>query len=505
MKMFTLIVLCLISCWFSKNLFAQCDVKISGKTCKGTVLTANADKSSLMKLEWQLNGKTVATFGSPLLGVTVAGGKGEGNDSDQLDEPNGVFVDVHNNVWVADTKNARIQEFKNGSKKGITIGKGLPNAPTFPTTLFVKGDGSVYVADYFESKVKLLTKGGHEWIDVAGQNNEMHLTRGVWVDKYGNVYATDIDNNRVLKYKPDSSVGKTVAGGNGYGSGLDQLAKPTSVVVDFQGNLYINDEDNQRVVKWAPGAKSGIVVAGNGALLDILPPGGSKNPIYASATTTTGLTGISQTVLYISDKAKNDVEMWPEGASSGVVVAGGNGRGDLPCQLNKPFANFICGNYLYVADRDNARIQRFDLTAGAINIQFTATEPGNYSVTATFNNECRVKSNIIQVTSGCEETSALSASNIADAVSAEINSSKAFAYPNPAKNSVTINFFSKQNGKYIFELSELSGKTLSHKEINALRGINNTALDVSSFAKGIYFITLINPDKTKQSIKLNKE
>jgi hypothetical protein len=361
----------------------------------------------------------------------------------------------------------------------------------------------VYVADYFESKVKRLAKDGKRWVDVAGKNNEMNLTRGVWVDKYGNVYATDCGHSRVLKFAPHSSVGEVVAGGHGYGSALNQLARPTSVVADDLGNLYITDEDNQRVVKWAPGAKKGIVVADNGVLNIIT--GGLHNPIYASATLTKGFTGQSQVVLYVSDKFNNSVEMWPEGASTGTTIAGGNGAGSDPDQLNKPFANFICGNYLFVADRDNARIQRFDLSSDEINTEFVATKPGVYSVTATFSNGCKVVSNNIQVSGGCEETNALSASNSSGAVSVQINNSKVLAYPNPANNNVTVSFSSKQNGKYIFEVSELSGKTLLHKEINALQGMNNTRIDVSGFAKGIYLITVIAPDKTKQSIKLNKE
>lgn len=500
--MFTLLCLCLMFCSINEILRAQCEIKIADNSCKGTVLTADADKNKLVKLEWKLNGETVATLGSSRLGVTVAGGYGEGSGAYQLDEPNGVFVDSHGNVWVADTKNHRVQKFAPGCRKGVTVGANLPNAPKYPTNLYVSADGSVYVAAYFGGKVKRLSKYGDKWVTVAGRNNEMDLTRGVWVDAVGNVYVTDAAHYRVMKYAPNSCYGKVVAGGHGYGSALNQLAKPTSVVVDAAYNLYITDEDNQRVVKWAPGAKCGVVVAGN-SLTGIVPPGGSKNPIYASATTTSGLAGSSQTILYISDIGRDDVEMWMEGASSGTIVAGGNGAGDKACQLNNPYANYICGNYLYVADKNNARVQRFDLSSGGISTEFTATKPGIYSVTATFSDGSTTISNKVQV-GGCEETAMLASAN-SNASSMKLNNAKAFAYPNPATNSVTINFSSNQNGKYIFEVSSVNGKTLAHREMNAIQGINNTTIDVSGLAKGIYFINVIAPDKTKQSIKVNKE
>jgi len=111
------------------------------------------------------------------------------------------------------------------------------------------------------------------------------------------------------------------------------------------------------------------------------------------------------------------------------------------------------------------------------------------------------------VTSNTIKISGTSASveNISSAVTAEGKSNNAFAYPNPVRNAVTINYSAKQNGMYIFELTELSGKILFHKEVNAVHGLNNTTIDMSRFTKGIYFVNIISADLRRQSIKLNKE
>ena len=53
-----------------------------------------------------------------------------------------------------------------------------------------------------------------------------------------------------------------MAGGNGYGDALNQLKDPYSVVVDGSGNIYVSDRENHRVMKWEPNAVSGTVVAG---------------------------------------------------------------------------------------------------------------------------------------------------------------------------------------------------------------------------------------------------
>ncbi|CAF2145682.1 unnamed protein product [Rotaria magnacalcarata] len=56
--------------------------------------------------------------------------------------------------------------------------------------------------------------------------------------------------------------GTLVAGGNGQGDGLNQLNEPTYLFVDRQQNVYVSDQNNKRVMKWDKGAKEGIVVAG---------------------------------------------------------------------------------------------------------------------------------------------------------------------------------------------------------------------------------------------------
>jgi hypothetical protein len=77
-------------------------------------------------------------------------------------------------------------------------------------------------------------------------------------------------------------------------------------------------------------------------------------------------------------------------------------------------------------------------------------------------------------------------------------------YPNPAINTCTISFTGKRGDKYVIELTDLSGKILQHKPGIALQGENRVTLGLSKYAKGVYFINLIDRNG-KQSLKLNKE
>ncbi|CAF4966387.1 unnamed protein product, partial [Rotaria socialis] len=63
-------------------------------------------------------------------GVTIAGGNGYGNATNQLYWPQGLFVDDDQTVVIADTYNDRIMQWKNGdTMKGQVVagGKGEGN------------------------------------------------------------------------------------------------------------------------------------------------------------------------------------------------------------------------------------------------------------------------------------------------------------------------------------------------------------------------------------------
>jgi acetone carboxylase gamma subunit len=53
-----------------------------------------------------------------------------------------------------------------------------------------------------------------------------------------------------------------VAGGNGDGTEFNQLSYPVGLYVEDDQTLYIADAGTERIVKWKCGATSGCVVAG---------------------------------------------------------------------------------------------------------------------------------------------------------------------------------------------------------------------------------------------------
>jgi hypothetical protein len=480
------------------SVYAQEQLKLVEIPGKGKTLTTNFNRPDVVSVAWKIDGQTVHTSGCGNLGVTVAGGHCAGSAPNQLNNPNGVFVDKDDNVWVADTRNFRIQKFTPGNRDGVTIGAELPNAPSFPVNLFVKDNGDIYVADYFEAKVKLLTYGGTEWINVAGQNNELDLVRGVWLDKNDNVYCTQYGfffngtvnlDGMVLKYPPNSSAFEIVAGHNGIGSELNQFAAPSSLMMDDDLNMYIadglndHDLDNARVLKWKVGAPAGVVVAGGNGVGDAL----NQTPTAAHAFAD------KQGNVYVSCFTTHRVTRWKKNATSGELVAGGNGSGDAPDQLSFPFGIFVKNNFLYVVDPGNERVQKFNLDTKCKFKDFKPRHPGKYTATATFEDGSSVESNSVVVPPDVHTSVTQRTVN------------KIAAFPNPANNSVTISFASATAGKCVFELSDVSGRVMLQKEVNVAIGVHNQTFDLMPYAKGTYMMRVTRAGYLKESLKVIRQ
>ncbi|CAF5141524.1 unnamed protein product, partial [Rotaria sp. Silwood1] len=65
-----------------------------------------------------------------------------------------------------------------------------------------------------------------------------------------------------MKWVEGAKQGIVVAGGQGPGNSLTQLSSPRGVVVDKLGTVYVTDAGNDRVMRWPNGATQGSVIVG---------------------------------------------------------------------------------------------------------------------------------------------------------------------------------------------------------------------------------------------------
>ncbi|CAF4559615.1 unnamed protein product, partial [Didymodactylos carnosus] len=93
--------------------------------------------------------------------------------------------------------------------------------------------------------------------------------------------------------------------------------------MDNNGFLYISDYENDEVRRWQVADTEGVVVAGGNGKGDRLDQLSGPFNIFVDR---------DQSV-YVSDEFNHRVMKWIKGAKEGIVVAGGRGKGNALTQL----------------------------------------------------------------------------------------------------------------------------------------------------------------------------
>ncbi|CAM4849035.1 unnamed protein product [Rotaria magnacalcarata] len=291
-------------------------------------------------------------------GVTIAGGNGVGVATNQLNYPFGLFLDDDQTMFIADFRNHRIMQWKNGNRTNGQVvaggngqGNGL-NQLNGPTDVLIdKETDSIIICDYYNVRVvRWSRRSGTTQGEILIDNLQCY---GLAMDKHRYLYIPDYAKQEVRRYKLGENIGTLVAGGNGQGAGLNQLSGPTYLFVDRDRSVYVSDYNNQRVMKWKKDAKEGVLVAGGQG-------GGSA---LTQLNIPLGLFVDTMGTLYVADSYNHRVMRWTQGDNKqGTVIAGGNGAGAGANQFVYPIGlSFDRHGNLYVVDQSSFRVQRFSI------------------------------------------------------------------------------------------------------------------------------------------------
>lgn len=186
---------------------------------------------------WEVNASTsdISIFAGVIPKDCGYSGDGGPPTSAKLDAPAGLFMDSHNNLYIADGGNNRIREVSGGAINTIA------------------GNGT----------------GGYLGDGDPATIAELHDPTGVALDSSGNVYIADYDNCVVREVTAATGIINTVAGNgvcsdNGDGTATDhELNNPDRVYLDANDNLFIAERSGQRV-RWVSPAGVMTTIAGNG-------------------------------------------------------------------------------------------------------------------------------------------------------------------------------------------------------------------------------------------------
>ncbi|MES2430799.1 MAG: NHL repeat-containing protein [Bacteroidota bacterium] len=255
-----------------------------------------------------------------------------------------------------------------------------------PTGLCINSEGNIYIADYGNHVIKKISLNGNINIiagtGIAGYSGdggaaneaELNFPYRLCVDKIGNIYFSDHQNNVIRKISTNGII-STIAGNGSRGYSGDegpaieaQLNNPMGIHIDSDNNIYIADAFNQRIRKVT---SDGIIstIAGSGAI-------GSYNGGYSGDGGNAINARLNLPIDLITDSIGN-LFIVEEGSSiirkinaNGVIstYAGkisnnkgysGDGGSALDAQLNNPLGIGIDGaGNIYVTDESNFVIRK---------------------------------------------------------------------------------------------------------------------------------------------------
>lgn len=157
-----------------------------------------------------------------------------------------------------------------------------------------------------------------------------------------------------MHYFVGASSGTMVAGTGVLGTNTTQLTRPVGIYFDSLTNsLIIGNHNGHNIVRWPLGATHWTLLAGNldGTL------GSNSTSLYRPTRITLDPMGN----LYVADRDNQRIQLFMNGHFEGITIAGITGvSGSNATLFSAPWSvAFDSQLNLYVADSNNHRIQKF--------------------------------------------------------------------------------------------------------------------------------------------------
>lgn len=273
-----------------------------------------------------------------------------------------VTVDNAGTVYVADWGNSRVQVFnRNGDfiRQWGQLGN-QPGQFFNPSGIAVDRAGNVFVSDSSSQNIQKFTATGEwlaRWGSAGNQDGQFGFPRDLAIDNDGFVYIADPGQSRIHKY---TNNGVFVKAWGGVGTGPGNLTSPEGIAIGANGQIYVADTGNGRIQVFTsdgtPVTRWGNLGSGNGEFnrplrVDVAPDG----------------------TVYVSDSDPDDANQGNNRiqrfSATGAFLGTWGTKGAASAQFYGPSGLSIdhdTGN-AYIVDSLNHRIQVFSATGNFIN------------------------------------------------------------------------------------------------------------------------------------------
>lgn len=193
-----------------------------------------------------------------------------------FDKPYGIAVDSHGNLFVADAGGNKIRKVTPaglvytvaGSVQGYADGPGTTALFYAPAGITIDASDNLYVADTYNNRIRKITPqafvttiAGNSQpglFDGVGTNANFNQPYNLTIDKNGNIYVADTQNQDIRKIDVNSSV-TTIAGNDTSGNRdgyiytkgttlpVAEFNTPIGLAVTSTGDLLVGDVDNNEI------------------------------------------------------------------------------------------------------------------------------------------------------------------------------------------------------------------------------------------------------------------
>ncbi|CAF1083142.1 unnamed protein product [Adineta steineri] len=177
-------------------------------TCYGLFVDINDTLYCSMAFHHQV---VKRSLNDPLIvSNNVAAGTGiDGLASNQLDSPEGIFVDVNLDLYVADCGNHRVQLFQPGESNGTTVAGSTSLNPTItlecPSGIVLDDEKYLFIVDHRNHRIVGSGLNGFRCLvgcyGKGSQSNQLNYPSGLSFDRSGNMFVIDTSNRRIQKFK----------------------------------------------------------------------------------------------------------------------------------------------------------------------------------------------------------------------------------------------------------------------------------------------------------------